>query len=76
MDILLEGVGMRVFLALLLGLGAYALRHRGRLVKWIENLNASPNAVEKQERIKRLTRDREDIDAELANLQAETQEEK
>ena len=74
MDILLEGVGMIVFLAMLLGMGAYGLRHRGRLVKWIENINVSPNAEEKEDRIKKLTREREDIDAELATLQAETGE--
>ena len=74
MDILLEGVGMIVFLALLLGMGAYGLRHRGRLVKWVENIDAKPNAEEKQVRITKLTREREDIDAELATLQAETGE--
>lgn len=76
MDILLEGVGMIIFLILLLGLIAYAVRHRGRLIKWCENLNASQNAEEKQTLVKRLTREREDIDAELVALQAETPEEK
>lgn len=74
MEILLEGVGMIIFLALLLGIGAYGLRHRGRVIKWIENIDASPNAEEKQTRITKLTREREDIDAELAILQAETRE--
>ena len=75
MDILLEGVGMIIFLALLLGLITYAIRHRGRLIKWMENLNATPNAEEKQTLIKKLTREREDIEAELAGLEEETQPE-
>ena len=71
MDILLEGVGMLIFLVIFAGLFAYCIRHRGRLAKWLENLNAAPNAEEKRERIKRLTREREDIDVELANLEKE-----
>jgi hypothetical protein len=74
MDILLEGVGMIIFLALLFGLLMYTVRHRGRLIKWMENLNATPNAEEKQTLIKKLTREREDIDAELATLTANPEE--
>ncbi len=74
MEMLLEGVGMIIFLALLFGLITYAVRHRGRLIKWMENLNAAPNATEKQALVKKLQRESEDINAELAELQTKTEE--
>ena len=47
----------------------YAIRHRGNLGKWLENINHEENKGEKTTQILRLRREKEDIDRNLAELE-------
>ena len=67
-----NALGLLMLLAGCVFAGAYGLRHRGTICKWLENLDHKENTTEKKGYIKKLKRQIEDDEAELATLEKET----
>ena len=64
-----NALGSMIVMCLLLFVMFYGIRHRGRLVKWLENSDHDGNAREKESRIISLRRKHEDITRELKCLE-------
>jgi len=66
-----NAVGVFILMAGIIFLIGYALRHRGSIAKWLNNLDHKGNEEEREDEIVQLRRRKEDIDRRLKTLEKE-----
>ena len=66
-----EALGVFILMAAILFLIGYAVRHRGSIAKWLNNIDHGGNAEEKEDEIIRLRRRKEDAERRIEKLEQE-----